>query len=117
MAQIWPMLNGHIFTDKFQTSARGRNFLKKLILNCVEQIENLNDIDLTNKSQHGFKKNRSTATAGLTIQSLINGSTKHLQISKFYHLHHKNNIIVKLFYWAYAIFNLFSYFKTFFQTH
>ena len=30
-----------------------------------------NKIDLTGDSQHGFKQRRSTATAGLTIQSIL----------------------------------------------
>ena len=37
----------------------------------LTQIENLNNISLTGNSQHGFKKNHSTASLGLTIQSLI----------------------------------------------
>ena len=34
-------------------------------------MESLGGVDLTNKGQHGFKKNKGTATAGLVIQSLI----------------------------------------------
>ena len=44
---------------------------EKLILMRLTQLENLNDISLTGKSQHGFKKHHSTATLGLTLQSLI----------------------------------------------
>ena len=44
---------------------------ERLILKRLEQIEKDNDIDLTGKEQHGFKKNLSTTTAGLTLQSLI----------------------------------------------
>ena len=44
---------------------------EKLILIRLTQLENLNDISLTGKSQHGFKKHHSTATLGLTLQSLI----------------------------------------------
>ena len=44
---------------------------EKLILLRIQKLEALNRIDLTGKSQHGFKRKHSTATAGLTIQSLI----------------------------------------------
>ena len=36
-----------------------------------EYLENRNQIDLTGKQQHGFKKNKSTATAGSLLQSII----------------------------------------------
>ena len=48
---------------------------EKLILKHLMQIEEENNINLTGKQQHGFKKNRSTITAGLTLQSII---SKHL---------------------------------------
>ena len=35
------------------------------------QIQVINDIDLTHKSQHGFKKKHSTNTAGLLLQSIL----------------------------------------------
>jgi hypothetical protein len=44
---------------------------EKLILLRLEEIEKENGIDLTGYEQHGFKKKRSTITAGLTIQSII----------------------------------------------
>jgi hypothetical protein len=44
---------------------------KKLILLRLEEIEKENVIDLTGFEQHGFKKKRSTVTAGLTLQSII----------------------------------------------
>ena len=44
---------------------------EKLILMRLNQLESINNISITGKSQHGFKKNHSTATLGLTIQSLI----------------------------------------------
>ena len=44
---------------------------EKLILMRLTQIETLNDISLTGKAQHGFKKHHSTATLGLTLQSLL----------------------------------------------
>ena len=34
-------------------------------------MEILNNVDLTGKEQHGFKKGRGTASAGLQLQSLI----------------------------------------------
>ena len=42
-----------------------------MILLRLEGIAKENDIDLIGKEQHGFKKKRSTTTAGLTLQSLI----------------------------------------------
>jgi hypothetical protein len=44
---------------------------ERLILNRINQLETLANIDLTGKGQHGFKKNRGTASAGLLLQSLI----------------------------------------------
>ena len=44
---------------------------EKLILLRIQEIELNSKIDLTGKSQHGFKRKHSTNTAGLTIQSLI----------------------------------------------
>jgi hypothetical protein len=44
---------------------------EKLILARINSLESIHKIDLTGKSQHGFKPNRSTLTAGLKIQSLI----------------------------------------------
>ena len=44
---------------------------EKLILNRLMQIQTINDIDLTHKSQHGFKKKHSTNTAGLLLQSVL----------------------------------------------
>ena len=44
---------------------------EKLILMRLNTIEKENKVDLTHKSQHGFKKNHSTLTAGLRIQSMI----------------------------------------------
>ena len=44
---------------------------EQLIINRIREIEKINLVDLTGNSQHGFKKGRSTATAGLTIQSLL----------------------------------------------
>ena len=44
---------------------------EKLILKRMSQIENLTGIDLTGKQQHGFKRNKSTTTLSLQLQSLI----------------------------------------------
>ena len=44
---------------------------EKLILLRLKNLEIDNNVDLTSKSQHGFKQNHSTLTAGLRIQSLI----------------------------------------------
>jgi hypothetical protein len=44
---------------------------EKLIQKRLEQIGEENNVDITGEQQHGFKKNRSTITAGLTIQSII----------------------------------------------
>ena len=37
----------------------------------IFEIQEKNNIDLTNSSQHGFKKKHSTASLSLKIQSLI----------------------------------------------
>ena len=34
-------------------------------------MESTNKLDLTGKNQHGFKRNKSTATAGALLQSII----------------------------------------------
>ena len=47
---------------------------ERLILNRINQVEQEGKIDLTGKSQHGFKKNRGTASASLLLQSLISRS-------------------------------------------
>ena len=46
-------------------------FKKKLILQRIQDIEDLKNIDLTNSNQHGFKRGKSTTTAGLAIQSAL----------------------------------------------
>ena len=46
-------------------------FFEKLILNRIRNLESINGVDITGKSQHGFKPNHSTLTAGLRLQSLI----------------------------------------------
>ena len=44
---------------------------EKLILKQIHYLESKNKLDLTGKQQHGFKKNKSTATAGALLQSII----------------------------------------------
>ena len=48
---------------------------EKLILKQINYLEQKNKLDFTCKQQHGFKKNKSTATAGLLLQSLISHAT------------------------------------------
>ena len=48
---------------------------EKLILKQIHYLEKTNKLDFTGKSQHGFKKGKSTASAGLLLQSLISHST------------------------------------------
>ena len=47
-----------------------KNF-ERLILNKINRLKALNKINLVGKQQHGFTKDKSTATAGLVLQSLI----------------------------------------------
>ena len=49
--------------------------LEKLILKQINYLESVKNLDFTGKQQHGFKKNKSTATAGLLLQSLISANT------------------------------------------
>ena len=44
---------------------------QKLILKRIFNIEKSQGIDITGKEQHGFKRNKSTTTLSLQIQSLI----------------------------------------------
>jgi hypothetical protein len=44
---------------------------EKLILKQIQYLETTNKLDFTCKQQHGFKKSKSTATAGLLLQSII----------------------------------------------
>ena len=48
---------------------------EKLILKQIHYLETVNKLDFTCKQQHGFKKNKSTATAGLLLHSLITHAT------------------------------------------
>ena len=51
---------------------------KKIILQRLMDNEKETKIDLTRDPQHGFKKTKSTATAGLVLQSII---ANHLDIN------------------------------------
>ena len=53
---------------------------EQLIIDRLREIETSNSCDLTGKPQHGFKQKRSTATAGLTLQSIL---TRALDSDKF----------------------------------
>ena len=44
---------------------------EKLILQRIQDIEDEENVDLTNESQHGFKRGKSTTTAALSIQSAL----------------------------------------------
>ena len=44
---------------------------EKLILKRINDLEAINGIRVGGKQQHGFMRNKSTATAGLLLQSLI----------------------------------------------
>ena len=44
---------------------------EKLILQMIQDIEDEKMIDITNENQHGFKRGKSTTTAGLAIQSAL----------------------------------------------
>ncbi len=44
---------------------------EKLVLRRIMEVEKENRVDLTGKEQHGFKKGKSTASAGMVIQSII----------------------------------------------
>ena len=44
---------------------------EKLILKRIMEIQKDNEVDLTGEEQHGLKKSKSTATAGLIIQSIL----------------------------------------------
>ena len=45
---------------------------EKLILKQIHFLESTNKLDLTGKQQHGFKRNKSTATAGALLQTILN---------------------------------------------
>ena len=59
----------------------GHNILEKLILKQIHYIESTNQLDFTGNSQHGFKCNRSTATAGALLQSIISQAANEIFLS------------------------------------
>ena len=44
---------------------------EKLILLRLQKLEDLHKVDITGKSQHGFKRKHSTTTAALTLQTIL----------------------------------------------
>jgi hypothetical protein len=49
----------------------GLKIFEKLILQRIQDIQDEENVDITNVSQHGFKRGKSTTTAGLAIQSAL----------------------------------------------
>ena len=47
---------------------------EKLVLLRIQSIKLARGVDLTNRGQHGFKKNKSTNTVGLLIQWVLTRS-------------------------------------------
>ena len=54
--------------------------LQKLILNRLSEIQAEQDVDITCPQQHGFKKQKSTATAGMILQTII---SSHVDLNKY----------------------------------
>ena len=44
---------------------------EKLIMKRINEIQDSCEVDLTGENQHGFKRNRSTSTLSVTLQSMI----------------------------------------------
>ena len=53
---------------------------EKLILNRLVEIQAEQDVDITGSEQHGFKKQKSTATAGMILQTLI---SSHVDLNEY----------------------------------
>ena len=51
------------------TLCSASKIFERLILNRILELEFLNNVDLTEKLQHGFKKKHITSTIGLLLQS------------------------------------------------
>ena len=49
----------------------GSKIFERLILKRIAALELLHDVELVGSQQHGFRKGKSTATAGLALQSII----------------------------------------------
>ena len=76
MAKVTPILkkgseykisNYRPISNLFSTS----KIFEKLIQKRISEIRIKCNVNITGKEQHGFKKSKSTATAGLIIQSMI----------------------------------------------
>ena len=53
---------------------------EKLILKQINYLESTNKLDLTGKQQHGFKKNKSTATASTFISEIMSVKGHELKV-------------------------------------
>ena len=53
---------------------------EKLILKRFMELQALSNVDFIGNQHHGFKKYKSTATAGLLIQSII---AEHVDVNEF----------------------------------
>ena len=71
VAKIIPIFKKGRITDQSRTCAAPKFFFEKLILKQISYLESTNKLDLTGKNQHGFKRNKSTFTAGALLQSII----------------------------------------------
>ena len=49
----------------------GSKIFEKLILQRIQEIQDKEEVDIRNENQHGFKRGKSTTTAGLAIQSAL----------------------------------------------
>ena len=58
-------------TDPLPTYALQKKIFEKLIPKRIIDLQDQNGVGLNGKQQHGFKKNKSTTTLGLRLQSLI----------------------------------------------
>ena len=56
--------------DFFFTNS-GSKIFERLILKRIAALELIHDVELVGSQQHGFRKGKSTATAHLSLQSLI----------------------------------------------
>ena len=60
-----------MFTYHFLYLCSASKIFEKLILQRIQDIEDEKKIDFTSEDQHGFKRGKSTTTAGLAIQSAL----------------------------------------------
>ena len=71
---------------------------QKLILKQIHYLEQTNKLDLTGKHQHGFKRNKSTATAGALLQSIISRAADMLLPHKYYYISCECRSFLKYYY-------------------